>query len=62
VDWVIVRPAALSNSPRTGSYKAGFAVTDKTITAKISRADVADFMLRQLTGTEYRGKTPGVSY
>src|SRR3954468_14182249 len=62
VDWVIVRPAALTNGPRTGSYKAGFPVTDRTISARISRADVADFMLRQLTDTTYRGKTPGVSY
>src|SRR3954462_6921560 len=62
VQWVIVRPGALTIGPRTGSYKAGFAVTDKSITAKISRADVADFMLRQLTDTTYRGKTPGVSY
>jgi putative NADH-flavin reductase len=62
VEWVIIRPAALTNGPRTGSYKAGFPVTDKTISARISRADVADFMLRQLTDTTYRGKTPGVSY
>jgi putative NADH-flavin reductase len=62
VDWVIVRPAALTNGPRTGSYKAGFPVTDKSITAKISRADVADFMLRQLTDDSYLRKCPGLSY
>jgi putative NADH-flavin reductase len=62
VEWVIVRPAALTNGQRTGKYKAGFANDDKTISARISRADVADFMLRQLTDTVYRGKTPGISY
>ena len=62
VDWVIVRPAALTNGPRTGSYKAGFPITDKTITAKISRADVADFMLKQLTDPTYLCKSPGISH
>lgn len=62
VDWVIVRPAALTNGPKTGNYRAGFPVTDKSIGGSISRADVADFMLRQLTDTSYRGKTPGISY
>ncbi len=62
VQWVIVRPGALTNGPKTGKYRDGFAVSDKTIRGNISRADVADFMLRQLTDTAYRGKTPGVSY
>ena len=62
LDWVIVRPAALSNGPRKGVYRSGFGATDKSIQAKISRADVADFMLGQLTGDAYLRKTPGVSY
>jgi putative NADH-flavin reductase len=62
VDWVIVRPGALNNGPKTENYRAGFPVTDKSIRGNISRADVADFMLRQLTDTAYRRKTPGLSY
>jgi len=62
VDWVIVRPGALTNGPKTGNYRAGFPNTDKSIQARISRADVADFMLRQLTDPTYIGKTPGISY
>jgi len=62
VDWVIVRPGALTNGPKTGNYRAGFPVTDKSIQGRISRADVADFMLRQLTDPTYIGKTPGISY
>ena len=46
----------------TGSYKHGFAVDSKTVTLKISRADVADFMLKQLADDNYLYKTPGVSY
>jgi putative NADH-flavin reductase len=62
LEWVIVRPAALTNGPRTGAYRSGFSPTDRTITAKISRADVADFMLKQLTDDSYLRKTPGLSY
>ena len=62
LDWTIVRPAAFTDGPRTGIYRHGFPGNDKTITAKISRADVADFMLKQLTDTTYYRKTPGLSY
>ncbi len=62
LDWVIARPAVLSNGPRTGVYRSGFDATDKSIQTKISRADVADFMLAQLAGDADLNKTPGVSY
>src|SRR5262245_34694808 len=58
-DWIIVRPGAFTNGRRTGLYRHGFAITDKTIKAKISRADVADFMLKQLNNDTYIRKTPG---
>jgi putative NADH-flavin reductase len=62
LDWVIARPAVLSNGPRTGVYRSGFDATDKSIQTKISRADVADFMLAQLAGDADLNKTPGISY
>lgn len=62
LDWVLVRPAAFTDGPRTGRYKHGFSGTDKTITLKIARADVADFMLKQLTDDTCLHKTPGLSY
>ena len=62
LDWTIVRPAAFTDGPHTGQYKHGFGGTDKTVTLKISRADVADFMLTQLTDDIYLHKTPGLSY
>jgi len=62
VEWVIVRPGLLTNGPKTGNYRAGFSVTDKSIQGRISRADVADFILRQLTDPTYIGKMPGISY
>ena len=62
LDWTIVRPAALTDGNRTGVYRHGFPSTDKTIKGKISRADVADFMLKQLTDRTYLHETPGLSY
>jgi len=62
LDWTIVRPGAFTDGPHTGQYEHGFSGTDKTITLKISRADVADFMLKQLTDEAYLHKTPGLSY
>jgi putative NADH-flavin reductase len=62
LDWIIVRPPHLSDGPRTGRYRHGFPATDTSIQGKISRADVADFMLKQLTDDTYLRQMPGVSY
>lgn len=60
--WTIVRPAAFTDGECTGEYRHGFPATDKSIKLKISRADVADFMLKQLTDDTYLHGSPGVSY
>jgi putative NADH-flavin reductase len=60
--WTIVRPSAFTDGDITGNYRHGFSGNDKTTKLKISRADVADFMLKQLTDNLYLHKTPGVSY
>jgi putative NADH-flavin reductase len=62
LDWTIVRPPYLTDGPRTGTYRYGFSTTDKRIKGKISRADVADFMLKQLTDDTYLHQAPGLSY
>lgn len=62
LDWTIIRPAAFTDGPRTGVYRHGFSGTAEGLTLKISRSDVADFLLRQLTDDTYLHKTPGLSY
>lgn len=62
LDWTIVRPPHLKDGPRTGVYRHGFSTTDKRIESWISRADVADFMLKQLVDDTYLHQAPGVSY
>jgi putative NADH-flavin reductase len=62
LDWTIVRPGAFVDGDRTGQYRHGFPGTDKTAKLKISRADVADFLLQQLANDAYLYKTPSLSY
>jgi putative NADH-flavin reductase len=55
IQWALIRPPALTNGPRTQHYHTG---TDLRIsaTSHISRADVADFMLRSIDDTSMVGK------
>lgn len=61
LDWTIVRPGQLTNGKQRGSYHHGPGVGSFFITVSISRADVADFMLKQLTDRQYLHQTPGVA-
>jgi putative NADH-flavin reductase len=46
LEWTIVQPAALTNGPRTGTYRVG--ACERRLFPRISRADVAHFMLKEL--------------
>ena len=62
LDWTIVRPGKLTNGRKRGVYRHGLDVGNRILTVRISRADVADFMLNQLTDNTYLHSTPGVCY
>jgi putative NADH-flavin reductase len=62
LDWVIVRPTALTNGPQRKVYRAGADVGHWFVPSRISRADVAAFMLKQVTAGDYLRKAPGLSY
>ena len=62
LDWTIVRPGAFIEGGYTGQYRHGFSGTDKTSKLKISRADIADFILKQLGNDSYLHQTPSLSY
>jgi len=62
LDWIIVRPAAFTDGLRTGSYRHGFGPNEPGLTLKISRADVADFILQQVRNDTYLRKTAAQSY
>ena len=52
LEWTIVQPAALTNGPRTERYRVGGSACNGRLFPRISRADVAHFMLKEL---EQRG-------
>lgn len=60
LEWVIVRGPWLTEGPRKGGYRVG--VVGKNSGTRISRADLADFMLRQVTDDAHLRGMPVVSY
>ncbi len=57
LDWTLVRPGVLRNGAATGSYRV---LTEPSSWhgGSITRADVADFLAREVTEPAYVGKTP----
>jgi uncharacterized protein YbjT (DUF2867 family) len=55
VPWVIVRPGTLTNGAARGKYRHGRDMGSFLWPRPIARADVADFMLQQLTEDTYLG-------
>jgi len=54
LDWTIIRPSGLTDTPRTGVYEVGEDILADT--SKISRADVADLILKELEQNTRIGK------
>jgi len=61
LDWTLVYPTLLTNGVRTGKYRAGEHLA-MTGMPKISRADVASFMLAQVSSAEWLRRTAVISY
>ena len=61
LDWVIVRPAGLTNGPCTKKYRV-MTVLDGITSRRISRADVAHFIISELREQKYTGQTPLLTY
>ncbi|QGM47920.1 SDR family NAD(P)-dependent oxidoreductase [Methylocystis heyeri] len=60
-NWMIVRPGFLTDGPRTRHYRALVDINGVTA-GKISRADVADFIVDQLERPTFFGQTPLLIY
>ena len=58
--YVIVRGPRLTDGAEKGRYRTGYVGVDAS--ASISRADLADFILRQIESDQYVGDMPFVSY
>ena len=57
LDWTIVRPGVLTSRPRAGRYRI-LAEASQWRNGIISRADVAEFLVRQIGDQAYIRKTP----
>lgn len=59
LDWTIVRPPQLTDRPRTGTYRVGEGHLPR-FGFTISRADVADYMIKAVENRSSIGKIVGV--
>ena len=60
LDWTIVRAPLLTGGPATGAYRSGEGIAATGALPRLSRADVAQFMVRQLTDAEYVRRAPSL--
>ncbi|MBM4195682.1 MAG: SDR family oxidoreductase [Gammaproteobacteria bacterium] len=60
LDWIIVRPGGLEDGTARGRWSVS-TPADKLSAGNLPRADVAAFMLAQLTADTWLGKTPGIT-
>ena len=58
--YVLVRATSLTDKPARGDYRVGYLA--KGVSSIIARADVVDFMLKQLEDDSYLGQMPFLSY
>jgi len=61
LDWTLVQPSQLTNGPLTRKYRAGERLALRGM-PKISRADVAHFILSHLDDGAYVRKVVSISY
>ena len=60
LQWTIVRCPTLTNGPFTGRYIDGERIRSASILPSLSRADVADFILKELQEKRYIKKIPRI--
>lgn len=60
-EWIAVRALPLTNGPWTGQFRTALEGLPAGGT-RIARADVADFMVRQVESDDYLRKVPAIAY
>ncbi len=61
LDWTIVRPSAFDDGPETGGFIEDVKPSERKLKLKITRADIAAFLTRQLSDVSYRGRAVGIT-
>ena len=60
LDWTIIRLTTLNNNPKSGKVRVGY-LGKGEVGLRISRADLAEFMLKQVQDTKYLRQAPVIS-
>lgn len=61
LDWTIVRPSAFAEGQATNAFKEDIATTERSLTLKITRSDIAGFLTRQISDPSYKLKAVSIS-
>lgn len=62
LDWTIVRPAPFSERPASGSLEVHTEINPETRLTRITRDEVADFVVAQLESDEYLRRRPFIGH
>ena len=62
LDWTIVRPSAFANGAPKGLLKIDISPEQRGLTLKISRAEVAEFLITSLRERSFLYQAVGISY
>jgi len=62
LDWTIVRPSAFTNGAPKGALKIDISPEQRGLTLKISRAEVAEFLITSLRERSFLYQAVGISY
>jgi putative NADH-flavin reductase len=62
LDWTLIRPAFLTNGAQTGQYRCINQFGKRDRMGKISRADVAHFVVRELQQAQHSRQVANLSY
>ena len=60
LDWTILRLTTLNNNPKSGEFRVGY-LGKGEVGMRISRADLAEFILKQVQNTKYLQQSPVIS-
>ena len=61
LDWIGIRPMRLMNTPRTGKYRTAVNILPPD-GVEINRADVAEFILKQMSTDEHLRSYVTIAY
>ena len=61
LDWTIVRPSAFIDGSATDAFKENFSSSERNLSLKISRKDVATFLSKQISDASYLGCAVAIS-